>query len=71
MTVTSEYKMYFQLVEKSLQFLITRLLQFFDNKEPDNEYKWAKKVRKCYKAMKKMESCVQIEQKLSHTFSEL
>ena len=52
----NQQKMYLQVVEKTLELVTDRLLLFFQHKQKINEQKWAKQVRKCYKALKKMET---------------
>jgi hypothetical protein len=43
------------MLDKTLSFLCDRVMFFYAKKECPNERKWAGQVRKCYKAMRKME----------------
>jgi hypothetical protein len=47
--------MYNTILERALGFISKRCYLFYRGQECSNEVKWAQQVRKCYKAMKKME----------------
>jgi len=58
------------MLQRAIELLSDRVM-FFYKKETLNEKKWAKQVRKAYKAMKKMEEYKTTQPKISEIFYNL